>query len=236
MRITPLGVGEAFDPAEPNSSALVEQDGFTLLIDCGHSVVPPLWRARPDPETVDAVLLTHHHADHVAGLPSVLDRWSYQGRRKPLLILASEWGQDQLRQLCGLLGIAPEFPIHHARPDEMRQVGPFGLWTAPTQHSVPNLALRLDAGGRRFAYSGDGRPTAKSRALFASADLLFHECWEVDAVDNAYHCDLPTVRTIEGPERIGLYHIRAGRRAAMQAAVADDPRVFVLQPGEALDA
>ena len=31
------------------------------------------------------------------------------------------------------------------------------------------------------------------------------------------------MRAIEGPARIGLYHIRAGRRPAMRAAIAGDP-------------
>jgi ribonuclease BN (tRNA processing enzyme) len=236
MRITPLGVGDAFDPQQPNSSSLVEQDGFSLLIDCGHSVVPLLWRARPDPETLDAVFLTHHHADHVIGLPSVLDRWSYEGRRKALLVVTSEWGEAQLQQICRLLDIKPAFPVHYVRPADQSRLGPFALRTAPTQHAIPNQALRLEACGRRFAYSGDGRPTPQSLALYAGADLLLHECWEPDpAPDISFHSDLPTVRTIEGPARIGLYHIRAGRRPAMRAAVAGDNRLFVAEPGQVLD-
>ena len=236
MRVIPLGVGDAFDPDEPNSSTVVELDGFTLLIDCGHSAAAPLWRARPDPEAIDAVYLTHHHADHVLGLPSVMDRWSWQGRRKQLLILTTEAGETQLRQLCALLGIEPRFPLYYPRPAATPCLGPFSLRTAPTEHLVPNHAVQLTARGRCFAYSGDGRPTEAARALYAPADLLLHECWEPSPrPDVDFHSDLDTVRSIEGPARIGLYHIRAGRRSAMAAAIDGDHRLFVPRAGTALD-
>lgn len=236
MRVIPLGVGDAFDPDEPNSSTLVEVGGFTLLIDCGFSAVAPLWRARPNPETIDAVFLTHHHADHVIGLPSVMDRWSWEGRQKELLILTTEWGESQLRQICTLLGIEPRFPLRYLRAAEICSVGPFALRTAPTEHLVPNHALQLKAHGRCFAYSGDGRPTEAARALYAQADLLLHECWEPGPTpDIDFHSDLDTVRSIEGPARIGLYHIRAGRRGAMVKAVSGDKRLFVPSAGALLD-
>ncbi len=236
MRITLLGVGEAFDPEQPNSAVLVEQDEFRLLIDCGHSVVPILWRTVTDPDGIDAVFLTHRHADHVVGLPPVLDRWSWQGRRKALLVVASAAVQTQLRELLQLLAIDPAYDICYAAPDDMPALGPFALQTAPTRHYVPNLALQLASGGRRFAFSGDGRPTAASLALFADADLLLHECWESDpAIDTAFHGDLGSVRGIAGPARIGLYHIRAGRRAAVREAVAGDARLFVPEAGETLE-
>ena len=236
MRVIPLGVGDAFDADEPNSSTLVESDGFTLLIDCGHSAIAPLWRARPHPETIDAVYLTHHHADHVLGLPSVMDRWSWDGRTKELVILTTEWGEGQLRQLCALLAIEPRFPLRYLRPGATPSLGPFALQTALTEHLVPNHALQLVAHDRCFAYSGDGRPTEAARALYADADLLLHECWEPDPTpDVDFHSDLDTVRSIEGPPRIGLYHIRAGRRRAMSDAVQGDARLFVPNAGTALD-
>lgn len=236
MRVTPLGVGDAFDPDEPNSASLVEQDGFTLLIDCGHSVVAPLWRTRPDYDAVDAVFLTHLHADHVIGLPSVMERWSWQGRSKELLVITTERGQAQLDQLCEMLEITIRYPVRYAAPGDVRDVGPFALRTATTQHTILNHALRLEAGGRRFAYSGDGRPTAGSRGLYADVHLLMHECWEPDpAPEIDFHADLDTVRSIEGPQLIGLYHIRAGRRPAMKAAAAVDPRLFVPTAGVPFD-
>lgn len=235
MLITPLGVGDAFDAEQTNSACLVEAQGFSLLIDCGYSVPPALWRARPEPDRIDALFLTHLHADHVCGVPPVLDRWSWEGRTKALTVVTTEAGRNVVEQFCQLLGIAPRFELRFVDSASADRIGPLALRTAPTEHVVPNRALRLEAGGRRFAYSGDGRPTAASLALFADADLLLHECWEPDAAPEvSFHADLPSIRAIAGPRRIGLYHVRAGRLGTMRARVAGDDRLFVVEPGAAL--
>jgi ribonuclease BN (tRNA processing enzyme) len=237
MTVTPLGVGEAFDADETNSSVLVRSGGFTLLIDCGHSVVAPLWRACPEPDAIDAIYLTHLHCDHVLGLPPILDRWAYEGRRGPLTILTAQAGPQIVRDLCAAVRIPldgrSKFPITLCAPEG--RLGPFALATALTRHGAPNEAIRLEAEGRRFAYSGDGRPTDASRALYDGVDLLLHECWSPEASDNPSHCDLPSLRRLAGPARIGLYHVRAGSRDTLKKAVAGDSRLFVPEAGDVLE-
>jgi ribonuclease BN (tRNA processing enzyme) len=236
MDVTFLGVGEAFDPDEVNASVLVKAERFTLLIDCGHSVVSPLWRQSPDPNGIDAVYLTHHHGDHVLGLVPVLDRWASDGRSRAFSIFTTEQGISQLRDLftAGFIrwDERSPFAIHFQVAQRTKAIGPFATAFAPTIHAVPNHAIRLDQGGRRFCYSGDGRPTPESRALFVGSDLLMHECYASEASpEQLYHCDLPTVRSLEGVTRTGLYHIRAGQRAKMRAAIAGEPNLFVPEAG-----
>ena len=55
ITVTLNGVGEAFDPDEPNSSALVEAHGFTLLIEHGQSAVRALWQRQMHPDQIDAI-------------------------------------------------------------------------------------------------------------------------------------------------------------------------------------
>ena len=236
MQITVLGVGEASDPAERNAAALVASADYRLLIDCGHSVPPELWRRCPDPDSIDSIIFTHHHPDHCFGLVPWLISLADDGRRKPLEIITTPLGIDHLKRLCEI-GMVPHdamspFPISWSDISGRDRVGPFVLACARTCHSVPNHAIRLEADGARFAYSGDGRPTAESRELFSNVDLLFHECYMAqDAPDMRHHADLVTVRSIAAPAQIGIYHIRKDQRQLAIARLAGDPRLFVAQCG-----
>lgn len=243
MDIFVLGVGEAGDPDFSNSSVAVTADGFRLLIDCGHSVPPSLWRALPDPDAVDAVYFTHHHPDHCFGLVPVLIRWTDDGRRKPLEIVTTAEGRRQLTRLFEAGGIDPErarrFPlVWRETPGEGTEgrIGPFAVRSAPTLHAVPNHAIRLEAGGRSFAYSGDGRPTREAEDLYRGADLLFQECFTLQAdPTQPFHA---AHEALAGwPERLGigavrLYHVRRDQREALAAACSGDGRMGLALPGE----
>lgn len=237
--ITAVGVGEAFDSDFGNSSMLVEAEGFALLIDCGFSAVSLLWAQRPDVDAIDAIYFTHHHPDHVLGVVPLLDRWNSKGRRAPVTLLSTPEGLDHLRRLFATTYVPVDarspFPVHFAVAAEQAEIGPFRMMVASTAHSIANHAVRLERAGRRFAYSGDGRPTAASRALYAEADLLLHECYSIASLpETASHCDLATARAISGPGRVGLYHVERGSRDPLTRAIAGDDRLFVVEPGAKL--
>lgn len=234
MQITVLGVGEAADPAEGNAAVVVASGNYRLLVDCGHSVPPALWRRYPDPDAIDGVIFTHHHPDHCFGLVPWLISLADDRRRKPLEIVTTASGIEHLKRLCEV-GMVPHdstspFPIIWRDAAQLDRIGPFALARARTCHSLINHAIRLAADGARFAYSGDGRPTAQARALYSDADLLLHESYMADdAPDTRYHADLATVRGIAGPPRIGVYHIRKDQRPLAIARLAGDRRLFVAE-------
>lgn len=236
ITVTLNGVGEAFDPNEPNSSALVEANGFTLLIDCGHSAVGPLWRRQMGPDAIDAIYLTHHHADHILGLVPLLDRFGFDGRQRKLTIHTTKWGIGHLRKLFEIgfvrLDDKSPFPLEFHVAAAGTDIGPFAVDLAPTVHAVATHAILLSAGGRRFAFSGDGRPTTESLALYGQAHVLLHECFASRPERNTpYHADLPMVAAIEGPDRIGLYHVGAAMREEVRQLIAQDERLFMAATG-----
>lgn len=240
MDILVLGVGEAADPDFANASVIVHHDGFRLLIDCGHSVPAALWRAIPDPDAIDAFYLTHPHPDHMFGLVPVLIEWTDRGRTRPLTVVTGPDGRAQLGLLFGAAGLDPDrslsFPLRWLDLADAGRIGPFEAAFSPTLHAVPNHAIRLAAAGRRFAYSGDGRPTMESAALFRGCDLLFHECYTLTPEPGRFHhADFATVEHTVEEARAGmarLYHLRKDQRAAVAAAVAGHPVIALASPGE----
>lgn len=179
-----VGTGEALDPTLPNTSLLV-RGPQTLLLDCGYAVPHALWKLSRDVDLLDAVWISHVHADHAFGLPALLLWMRLGGRTRPLTLLCGPGRAADLQQVLEL-GYPGSFAPSKCYPIEWRELesGPahrFGDWelqVAASRHSVPNHALRLEAAGlRSLVYSGDGGPTPQTEELCEGASLLVHECF-----------------------------------------------------------
>lgn len=238
MQIQILGSGSASDPTLPNSSVVVSCGDKRIMIDCGYSVAREAISCFRDPDSIDALVFTHHHPDHCYGFVPTMIAWSDAGRRKPLLIVTTDWGRHQLGELQRLgvgAGWRPAFDyLWHEMPQPL-EIDKTRLNFAPTEHSVPNHAIRIEHAGTVFAYSGDGKPTAESRALFTGADLLMHECYTLTAQpEEPWHCSLETCAEMVEALSLGrllLYHIREDQRLAVAAAAAAVPRTEVAATG-----
>ncbi|MCX6765282.1 MAG: MBL fold metallo-hydrolase [Candidatus Nealsonbacteria bacterium] len=90
MKIVFLGVGEAFDDNLPNNSQIVITDKTKMLLDCGFNIPQSLWRYNGDPNFLDAVYISHQHADHYFGLPAVLLRMWEGGRERGLTVICQK--------------------------------------------------------------------------------------------------------------------------------------------------
>ena len=86
MRITVLGKSPAWqDAGGACSGYLVEEDGYALLLDCGNGVFSKLRRYR-DYVDVDAVLISHLHADHFLDLIPFSYALTYAPRQQPVAV------------------------------------------------------------------------------------------------------------------------------------------------------
>nr|WP_040715764.1 MBL fold metallo-hydrolase [Paenibacillus daejeonensis] len=83
-----IGTGSAFSKRYYNNNALVYTDDFTLLIDCGVTAPTSLHQLDKPLSEIDAILITHIHADHVGGLEEFAFRMKFQYDRKPVLYIA----------------------------------------------------------------------------------------------------------------------------------------------------
>ena len=90
--------GSAPTRARGLPAVLVRCGGEQLLFDCGEGTQRQLLRSG-GLAAIDAVFITHLHADHVLGLPGMLKTFSLQDRSAPL----SVHGPPGLRPLVELL-------------------------------------------------------------------------------------------------------------------------------------
>ena len=134
------------------SSALVRHEGRLLLFDCGEGTQIPLRAAGWGLRAVDAVFLSHYHADHVGGLPGLLLTLGNAERREPLAL----YGPPGLAAVvAGLRTIAPQLPYtvacHELDGGATFAVGGLHARCLPVEHSLPCLSYTLERPrGRRF--------------------------------------------------------------------------------------
>jgi ribonuclease BN (tRNA processing enzyme) len=196
MRLTVLGnTGRYLAPLSGGSAYLVEGgDGARILLDCGGGAREAL--ARLDLDGLDAVVLSHFHFDHVLDLPTIRDLW---GEETSFFVPPGE--HERLHALAKAYAFTkngaptPTFdlpgPLVEARPSVSVEVRGLKLTFAPTQHSAPSFATRVeDPSGAAIVYASDGAPCDALRDLARRADFLL------------MHTLLPTVAPDTGHARV----------------------------------
>lgn len=89
------------------SALLLRTGGHTFLVDCGEGTQISWKSSRWSFNDTDAIILTHHHADHVAGLPGILFMLAHSDRVDPVTI----YGPLGTRRLVDALSfIVPKLP------------------------------------------------------------------------------------------------------------------------------
>jgi ribonuclease BN (tRNA processing enzyme) len=176
MMITVLGGCGAWPAAgQACSGYLVEHDGFRLLMDPGYATLPLLLE-RMAAEELDAVLVSHGHPDHCADLNPLL-RARALGEAPPaaLPVFALPGSLDAVHALDRPGMLRDAYVARDFEAGDTFEVGPFRVdsWLLP--HWVPNAGVRLTAGGRVLAYTGDTGPSPDLIPLARDADVFLAE-------------------------------------------------------------
>ena len=185
-RFTFLGTGGALASAtRDNTSLLFEGGEVAVLLDCGGSTVHRLRRLGVDPLALTHVVVTHLHADHSYGLPSVVAQLALLQRREPLTVVCRPEHIEPLRTLLTVFRLweRPDRYAVQLTPIELSvgarafSAGPLAVSTTPNEHGpMPNFAVRIDVErGGAVVYSSDTRPSEAVVTLARGADILVHE-------------------------------------------------------------
>jgi ribonuclease Z len=224
MKITCIGVGAAWDGEFPNNCHLVESEtGTRMLLDLGYSIPRALWRYNLDPEFLDAIYISHPHADHYFGLPAFLGNLKRDNRQKPLTIICQKGVKEKIHQLIELgyagyykkLTSDETFPLEFIEVEAGNEISfhEFRLSFAPTIHGVPNLAVRIsESSGENekvLCYGGDGMFTPASEELFKDCSLLIHEgfAWNNEVEGHVSISKVIAMAQRAGVKKLAITHI-----------------------------
>src|SRR5687767_3595271 len=105
MRVTLLGTGDSLHAAgRGHSSLLVDDAHGRFLVDCGATTPQALAKLGVDPSTIDAVLVTHLHGDHFAGIPFLFLAATYgKPRASPLVVAGPTLTASRVEALYRIL-------------------------------------------------------------------------------------------------------------------------------------
>lgn len=175
MKLTILGCYGPFPPAGGACSGyLVQEEGCNVLLDCGNGVLSRL-QEYIDYRKLDAVLLSHLHADHLSDL--MIMRYGLEIavkdgiRDKPLPLYTPSDPKEEFERLP----YKNAYDIITFKEDSKIKVGPFSITIAAGVHAVPAFGFRLETDSGVLVYSGDTESNHALVELANSADLFLCE-------------------------------------------------------------
>lgn len=182
-----LGTSGAVPSAARDNTALAfYSPEDVVLVDCSGSPYQKILKAGLDPMRVSALIVTHRHADHLYGIPSLAHNMGLAGRRSTLHVYALAETMPLLHGFMQLFPLEAKMPyrveLHEvpaAEGHDLLQAKGFRIRSSPVVHGAPNIALRVeyDLPAERGAvvYSSDTSPCPSLLALARDADVLIHE-------------------------------------------------------------
>ena len=185
MQLTVLGCSGTFPgPDSPCSGYLIEHEGYRLVVDLGAGALGNL-QQHCDVLDVDAVYITHLHADHCIDLVA----YSYARRFHPSGVppkLPVYGPEGSCARICNSFeeepvnGLLDVYDFHERGVGSL-QLGPLSLTIGRMEHPIECHGLRIEAGGKVITYSADTANSATLVELARDADLFLCEAsWPSD--------------------------------------------------------
>jgi ribonuclease BN (tRNA processing enzyme) len=187
MKLHILGCGDAFGSGGRNQSAYLVEAGESLfLLDCGPTTLLAMKRGGHDPRRLDAVILSHLHGDHFAGLPFLFIQYLYlQPRDRPLMIAGPPGTADRVTQLHALMygsgGQLKELPAVRyivLTPGQTQMLDGLEVFPFRVTHQTDDISLGLKVayGNKRLLFSGDAAWSDEFLEHARGVDLFLCEC------------------------------------------------------------
>jgi len=243
MEVQFIGSGDAFGSSGRFQTCIVLRGaGAPLLIDCGASSLIAMRRLGIDPRTIGAIVVTHLHGDHFAGIPFLVLDGQFGGRTSPLTIAGPPGTQGRIESAMevrfpGSTNVRRRFQVAVAEFANGRSASIGDAMVTPfeVEHAsgAPPFAVRVEYGGKIISYSGDTQWTDALIEAANGADLFIAEAYFFEK-QIKYHLDYRTLqehRAELGCRRLVLTHLSGDtlrHRSEIDAECTDDGTIIRL--------
>lgn len=170
-------------PDRACSSYLVQDDETSVVLDLGTGAFGNL-RRHVDYDRLDAIVISHMHADHFIDLIPLRYALCYGPfrRKHKLPLYLPPDGERMLHQLVGAFAdegggdfITQVFEVHTYDPSAPLAIGAGEIHFALTSHYIPAFAMRYERHGQSLTYSADTAPDERIVDLARGSDLFICE-------------------------------------------------------------
>jgi len=235
-----LGTGAAISDAHRTTTMLAvtgdRSPPRTLVVDCGGDALQRLQACGPSIDSVEGLIVTHAHMDHVSGFPLLMEKVWLDGRTRPLPVAGIESALAQAKRSWDAFepvhrhweGLPPiDWQLVAHEPGAvMWNAAPWTVTAAPVDHGdTPNVGLRFEhhPTGSVLAYSCDTAPTDSVVRLAEGADVLVHEANGGETDNHSTAAGAARIADRAHAERLLLVHLPPGDKSD---ALADARSIF----------
>lgn len=251
MKLTVIGCAGSFPaPDTPCSAYLVEAGGYRLLIDFGTGSLGELQK-HVDPHSIDAVIVTHLHADHFfdACAYAVMRRYAPEAPKQPVPLFGPTGVAERIVAAYGGQGelchpsLRDVYDFRELKSGSF-ELGPLSVTVARVAHPVETYGVRVDHAGSSLAYTSDSGPCHALESLGAHCDVFLAEASYLEGKDNPKDVHLTGKEAAEfatktGAGRLLLTHLvepwNSRERTLAEAKAAYTGPVDVVRPGQVFE-
>jgi ribonuclease BN (tRNA processing enzyme) len=167
-------------PGRANSGYLLRSGGCAVAIDFGSGVFSRI-REQLEPTKLDALVISHMHADHFFDIVPLRYALRYEMERpQPLPVYLPPDGIGVVQTIGKPLKETADFydgilTLREYSVDAPLHVGACTIRFAPTVHYIPAFAMRIETQDGVLGYSADTAPCDRVSDLVRGSDIFLCE-------------------------------------------------------------